>query len=75
MQKNTVSAGPYSFKVTKKQNKPFSNNFIVQSAKVVQYEGQDELEVVVKCTSDSKEPGMYYFCTYSTQGQLIACNN
>ena len=71
---NTVVAGPYSFKVKSKQ-RPFSNDFVVQLAKVVQYEGQDEVYAVVQCTAKSKEPGMRYFCTYSTKGELIACNN
>ena len=52
--KNTVSAGPYNF-VVKGKNRPYSNNFVVVRAKVVQYEGQDEVECVVKCTEDSKE--------------------
>lgn len=72
--KNTVSVAGYNFVVTKK-NLPYSNNFVVELAKVVQYEGQDEVYAVVKCTSDSREAGMRYFCTYSTQGELIACNN
>ncbi len=71
---NTVTAGPYTFKV-KNTQRPYSNNFVVQLAKVVQYAGQDEVYAVVNCTANSKEPGMRYFCTYSTKGELIACNN
>ena len=69
---NTVSAGPYSF-VVKGKNKPFSNNFVVQSAKVVQYNGQDEIACFVLCTANSKEPGRIYFAQYSTAGKLQEC--
>lgn len=71
--KNTVSAGQYNFVVTGK-NRPFSNDFVVQSAKVVQYEGQDEVACVVLCTNTSKEPGRIYFAQYSTKGELMGCN-
>ena len=71
--KNTVTAGQYNFVVTGK-NRPFSNNFIVQSAKVVKYEGQDEIACVVLCTNDSNEPGRKYFAQYSTTGVLMGCN-
>ena len=71
---NTVTVGSYTFKVKNKQ-RPYSNNFIVNFAQVVQFNGQDEVYAQVTCTADSKEPGMQYFCTYSTQGELIACNN
>jgi hypothetical protein len=70
---NTVSAGPYNFKVTD-GNRPFSNNFVVQNAKVVQYKGQDEVACVVRCTEDSKEPGRTYFVQYSKDGVLYECN-
>lgn len=70
---NTVSAGPYNF-VVKGQNRPYSNNFVVQSAKVVQYNGQDEVACVVLCTANSNEPGRIYFAQYSTQGRLQECN-
>ncbi len=71
---NTVVAGPFSFKVSNKQ-RPFSNDFVVNFAQVVQFDGQDEVYAQVTCTANSKEPGMQYFCTYSTKGELIACNN
>ena len=71
--KNTVTAGAYNF-VVKGKNKPFSNNFVVQSAKVVQYNGVDEVACVVLCTADSKEPGRLYFAQYSTDGKLQECN-
>jgi len=73
MQKNTVSAGSYNFVVKGKQ-RPFSNNFVVQSAKIVKYNGQDEIACVVLCTNDSKEPGRVYFVQYSTKGRLQECN-
>lgn len=71
---NTVSAGSYNFVVTN-ANRPFSNNFVVNFAQVVQFNGEDEVYAQVTCTQDSREPGMQYFCTYSTAGELIACNN
>lgn len=77
---NTVSASPYNFVVKGKQ-RPFSNDFVVQEiVKVVQrfkiaVPQHDEVHCVVKCTSNSKEPGMYYFCVFTGTGKLIACNN
>lgn len=73
MQVNTVTAGEYNF-VVKGENRPFSNNFVVQRAEVVQYEGQDEVACVVLCTADSNEPGRKYFAQYSTKGRLQECN-
>lgn len=73
MQVNTVTAGNYNF-VVKGGDRPFSNNFVQQSAEVVQYAGQDEVAAVVLCTSNSKEPGRKYFVQYSTQGRLQECN-
>lgn len=72
MQTNVVSAGAYNFTVTGK-NRPFSNDFTVQSAKVVQYEGEDEVACFVNCTADSNEPGRVYFAQYSTAGELMDC--
>ncbi len=63
MQVNTVTAGQYNF-VVKGENRPFSNNFVVQNAKVG----------VVLCTNNSREPGRKYFVQYSTQGRLQVCN-
>jgi len=71
---NVISAAQYTFTVANKQ-RPFSNNFVMLKAAVKQYEGQDEIHCIVKCTANSKEPGMQYFCIYSTKGKLIACNN
>jgi hypothetical protein len=70
--KNTVSAGAYNFVVQNKQ-RPFGNNFVVQSAKVVQYNGQDEIACFVLCTANSKEPGRIYFAQYTTAGELMEC--
>lgn len=70
---NTVAAGKYNFVVTG-SNRPFSNNFVVKSAKVVQYEGQDEIACTVLCTKDSNEPGRLYFAQYNTEGELMGCN-
>lgn len=71
---NTITVGSYNFAVTD-ANRPYSNNFVVDFAKVVQFNGKDEVYAQVTCTADSREPGMQYYCTYSTDGELIACNN
>ena len=70
--KNTVTADSYNFKV-KGDDRPFGNNFVVQSAKVVKYNGQDEVACFLLCTNDSKEPGRIYFAQYSTKGKLQEC--
>ena len=63
-----------TFKVTRKANKPFSNNFTQLKAKVVQYEGLDEVLALVQCTASSSEPGRQYTVSYSMQGNMLACN-
>jgi hypothetical protein len=72
MQVNTVSAGPYNFTVTNK-NRPFGNNFVVQKALVSAFD-ENEIECVVLCTANSKEPGRTYYCIYSTKGSLLSCS-
>jgi len=72
MQVNTVSAGPYNFTVTNK-NRPFGNNFVVQKALVSAFD-ENEIECVVLCTANSKEPGRTYYCIYSTKGSLLCCS-
>jgi len=69
---NTVVAGSYNFVVTG-SNKPFSNDFVVQTAKVVHYNEQDEVACFVLCTANSKEPGRVYFAQFSTKGVLQEC--
>jgi hypothetical protein len=69
---NTVTAGSYTFTVANKQ-RPFGNNFVVQKALVSTMQA-NEIECIVKCTANSKEPGRTYYCIYSTKGMLIACN-
>lgn len=63
-----------TFTVTKKANKPFSNNFTQVSARIVQYEGQDEVLAQVLCTNNSREPGRTYAVVYSLQGEMMGCN-
>jgi|APFre7841882793_1041355.scaffolds.fasta_scaffold04179_2 hypothetical protein len=53
---------------------PFGNNFVQKSAKIVQYQGTDEILAYVLCTKDSMEPGRIYACNYSMAGRLEACN-
>ncbi len=72
MQANTVSVQNYNF-VVKGDNRPFGNNFVVQSANIVKYNGQDEIACVVLCTDNSKEPGRLYSVQYSTKGVLQEC--
>jgi hypothetical protein len=72
MQANTVSAGSYNFTVTNK-NRPFGNNFKTLLALVSPMQA-NEIEAVVECTKDSKEPGRTYYCIYSTTGTLVSCN-
>ncbi len=74
MQKNVITCNNYNFKVTKKANKPYSNNFVMLDSKITQYAGQDEITAFVKCTADSKEEGRIYACIFSTKGELVACN-
>ena len=71
MQANTVSAGAYNFTVTSK-NRPYSNNFKTLLALVSTMQA-NEIEAVVECTKDSKEPGRTYYCIYTTTGSLLSC--
>ena len=63
-----------NFTATKK-NRPFSNNFVLQGIKrfVRTRNGRDAVEVLVKCTNDSMEPGRVYFCLYTYKGTLLSC--
>jgi hypothetical protein len=62
------------FTVTK-ENRPFSNNFTLMGLKrfVRTRNGRDAVEVLVKCTQDSNEPGRVYFCVYTYKGTLLSC--
>lgn len=71
--KNTITAGDYTIKAAKKQ-RPFGNSFTMLNARVVQYNGQDEIAAHVLCTDDSIEPGRRYFVQYNTKGELMECN-
>jgi hypothetical protein len=63
-----------NFTVTKK-NRPFSNNFVLMGVKrfVRTRNGRDAVEVLVKCTNDSKEPGRIYYCLFTYKGTLLSC--
>ena len=63
-----------NFTATKK-NRPFSNNFVLTGVKrfIRTRNGRDAVEVLVKCTNDSKEPGRVYFCVYTYKGTLLSC--
>ena len=70
---NTVTVSPFSFTVTNK-NRPFGNNFKTLLALVSTMQA-NEIEAVVECTKDSKEPGRTYYCIYSTTGTLLSCSS
>lgn len=72
-QVNVVAAQQYFFIVANKQ-RPYSNNFTVNSAEVKQYNNKDEVHCVVTCTQDSIEAGRVYYCIFTTKGKLVACN-
>jgi hypothetical protein len=72
MQANTVSAGSYTFTATP-FNRPFGNSFKTLLALVSPMQA-NEIECVVECTKDSKEPGRTYYCIYTTAGTLVSCN-
>jgi len=74
---NTISCNNITFKVTRKADKPFGNNFVQLKdidARIEAYEGTDEIIAYVTCTNNSREPGRIYAVYYSMQGKLIACN-
>ena len=58
------------------KNLPFSNNFVQQ--KYVRTErtrnGRNAFVVVVKCTTNSLEPGRIYYCVYTYAGTLLECH-
>jgi hypothetical protein len=56
-------------------NRPFSNNFTLMGIKrfVRTRNGRDAVELLVKCTNDSREPGRVYFCVYTYKGTLLSC--
>lgn len=70
-----ASGKSVNFTVTKK-NRPFSNNFALMGIKrfVRTRNGRDAVEVLVKCTTDSKEPGRIYYCLFTYKGTLLACD-
>ena len=72
---NTVTNGSVTVKVNKK-NLPFSNNFVqTEYVRTVRTRnGRDAFIVVVKCTTDSDEPGRVYACMYTQKGTLMGCN-
>ena len=63
-----------SFNVSK-DNLPFNNNFVLMGIKrfVRTRNGRNAVEVLVKCTNDSMEPGRIYYCLFTYKGTLLAC--
>jgi hypothetical protein len=56
---------------------PFGSKFTVENARIVQYDGVDELMLRATCTEDSIEPGRIYSCIYAIKGKqkgkLLEC--
>ncbi len=72
MQANVISTPNCTFTATA-FNRPFGNNFVALKTVPSPFR-KNEIEAVVECTKDSKEPGRTYYCIYSTSGTLLACN-
>lgn len=53
-------------------NRPFGNSFRVLQALASPF-CKNEIEAVVECTKDSKEPGRTYYCIYTKSGTLVSC--
>jgi hypothetical protein len=64
MQINTVQIDGRAVEITRRQ-RPYSNSFVVIA--------QEGLNVQVRCTEDSREPGRVYDCTYTKAGRLVGC--
>jgi hypothetical protein len=64
-----------SFNVSK-DNRPFSNNFVLMGIKrfLRTRNGRDAVSVLVKCTQDSIEPGRIYYCVFTYKGTLLECH-
>jgi hypothetical protein len=71
MQANVIAVGAHKFTATA-FNRPFGNNFKTLLALVSPMQA-NEIEAVVECTKNSKEPGRTYYCIYSTSGTLLSC--
>ena len=75
--KNTITVNTATHNISfvvADAERPFSNNFVQNSAEIVQYDGQDEVFAYVTCTADSNEPGRIYACSYSLTEKLEGCN-
>lgn len=72
MQANVISTPNCTFTATA-FNRPFGNNFVALIT-VPSPMQANEIECVVECTKDSKEPGRIYYCIYTTAGTLVSCN-
>jgi hypothetical protein len=72
MQANVISTPSCTFTATA-FNRPFGNNFVAQTAVPSPFR-KNEIEAIVTCTQNSKEPGRVYYCIYNTAGTLVSCN-
>ena len=56
-------------------NLPYSNNFVqTEYVRTVRTRnGRNAFVVIVKCTTNSLEPGRLYACTYTQKGTLLNC--
>ena len=71
MQANVIATPNCTFTATA-FNRPFGNSFKTLLALVSPMQA-NEIEAVVECTKDSKEPGRTYYCIYTTSGTLVSC--
>ena len=69
--KNVISTPSCTFTASA-FNRPFGNSFTTLLALVSVF-AENEIEAVVECTKDSKEPGRTYYCVYNTAGTLVSC--
>ena len=72
MQANVISTPSCTFTASP-FNRPFGNSFTTLLA-LPSPMRKNEIECVVECTKDSKEPGRTYYCIYTTAGTLVSCN-
>ena len=68
---NTITLANNTVVAVAKKQLPMGNNFTVH--KLIA-ETAEQVECVVRCAADSKEPGRLYYCNYTLQGKIIAAH-
>lgn len=66
---NTITLANSTVITVAKKQLPMGNNFVVQR---IVAETATDVECVVRCTANSKQPGRLYSCNYTLQGKIIA---